>query len=214
MVKELLGGSENGGGLDLLDREFSEADKPDREWLYRTGISRVEGVQGEALMALYVDNWYYINRAPGSSRNHQAWEGGYKDHIMQFNRFVEEEFDRMVSDGIIANLPLGEQFTLSDALVVGALHDIEKPFAYGFDSNGEIIKYPGLVTKDQKKTFRDDLIEYYGIELTPTQQNAMICVEGIPANLYTPDSRVMEPLAALVHMADIFSARICYNLHS
>jgi hypothetical protein len=189
-----------------------ELEMPDYAWMFDVGITRVEGQMGKALQNLYIENWFYIARAPGSSGNHQSWPGGYMDHIRQFNGFVEQQFRLMDDELVIDRLPPEERFTLSEALTVGALHDIEKPFIYTPTEAGHFVRDPIFKDKDAKAKLRDDLISYYGIELTPNQQNAMRYVEGIPDSEYTPGDRIMSPLAALVHMADIYSARICYGM--
>ena len=186
-------------------------DEPDYKWMFDVGISRIDGQQGEALQALYIENWFYVARAPGSSGNHQAWPGGFMEHIRQFNGFVEHMYFQMESAGIIKKLPPEEQFTLPEALAVGALHDIEKPFIYTPTTDG-FVRDPEFKDKAKKAELRQMLMDNYLIELTPNQENAMKYVEGIPDSEYTPGDRIMGPLAALVHMADIYSARICYNM--
>jgi len=186
-------------------------DTPDYKWMFDAGITRIEGLQGQAIQALYVENWFYIANAPGSSGNHQAWPGGYMEHIRQFNSFVEQQYAKMEEDGVFTAMSHGEEFTLSEALAIGALHDIEKPFIYTPTQTGQFVRDPKVRSKEAKAQVRDTLIEYYGIVLTPNQLNAMKYVEGIPDSEYTPGDRIMNPLAALAHMADICSARILYN---
>lgn len=100
-------------------------------------------------------------------------------------------------------------FLLSDVLLVLFLHDIEKPWKYDF-IDGELRIKPELVDKDNQRQFRNQKLEEYGIRLTSDQENAMKYVEGEYKD-YSPDRRVMNPLAALCHLADVTSGRIWYE---
>lgn len=148
--------------------------------------------------------------APGSRGAHHAWHGGYQEHIRQTMRITEANFRLMQQDGVFETLPEEERFTLSDALTVMFLHDIEKPFIYGFDSEGEI-KTVHKMTKPDRKQFREEIINKYGFEITPAMANALQYVEGVRDSDYVPGKRVDGPLAALCHVADTFSARAFYG---
>ncbi len=197
-------------------------DVPDETWLFEAGISQIEGSQGQAIQALYEENWFYIATAPGSRKKHQAWIGGYQDHIAQFNTFVEFMFTQLEICGVLDALHPDERFTISDALAVGALHDIEKPFIYEI-RDGEVCfretdeeskkAFGNFNDKEAREKFRQAILECYGIVLTSNQANAMRFVEGLRDADYSPEVRVMGPLATLAHMADQYSGGLCYNLH-
>ena len=101
-------------------------------------------------------------------------------------------------------------FSLSDALPVVFLHDIEKPWKYELGPNGQLQEKEALKTKAAQHEFRAQKLKEYGIILTPDQQNGMKYVEG-EFNDYSNHRRVMNPLAALCHLADVTSARIWFN---
>lgn len=138
----------------------------------------------------------------GSSHNHQAWVGGYYDHVQD-----------VMNIGIALHTFLSSlrpiPCTISDVLLVLFLHDIEKPWKYEMH-NGALRIKPELVDKKAQRAFRDDTLRTYGISLTPEQENAMLYVEG-EHTAYTPGQRTMHPLAALCHLADVTSARIWFD---
>jgi hypothetical protein len=160
------------------------------------------------MMQDWTENFY---NAKGSSHNHQAWDGGYMDHVREVMNIGVQLYHTL---NLCRKLP----FTLADALVVLFLHDIEKPFKVGKVLTKCQCKYGAdclcifvQATKENRKKWRDDLIEEYGIELTAEQQNALRYVEGVPDSEYTPGERTMGELAAFCHMCDICSARLWHD---
>jgi hypothetical protein len=139
--------------------------------------------------------------APGSSKNHQAWEGGYLNHVVETMN---------IACWLYETSPRTLPFTLADALEVMFLHDLEKPWKH---LAAVVVKHemPQLVTKEQRKAFRAELIQEYGIQLSDEQVNALKYVEGIPDSEYQPGERIMGPLAAFCHCCDILSARLWHD---
>jgi len=145
----------------------------------------------------------------GSSHNHQAWEGGYLDHVVETMNLACQLYRTLNS---LRKLP----FRLHEALEVMFLHDIEKPFKVGDKLlyNGSSMLYNGSfipATKSNRKAFRASLIQNYEIVLTPAQENALSYVEGVPDSEYTPGERIMGELAAFCHTCDILSARLWHD---
>ena len=101
-------------------------------------------------------------------------------------------------------------FLLSDALLIVFLHDIEKPWKYEIGLDGQLQHIPALDSKEAQHEFRARKLREYGIVLTLEQANAMRYVEGELYD-YTNRHRVMGPLAALCHMADVASARLWFD---
>jgi len=128
--------------------------------------------------------------AAGSSHNHQAWKGGYLDHIVETMN---------IACWLYETSPRPFPFSLEDALVVMFLHDIEKPFK-------GISVWP---TKEARRLFRDTFIQQSQIALTDEQSNAICYVEG--EHDYSSTERKMGTLAAFCHCCDIFSARLWHN---
>lgn len=158
--------------------------------------------KGARLWQIVTDNRESFVEAMGSSGNHQAWKGGYLDHIAETMNIACQLY-RTLSG--LRKLP----FELPDVLEVMFLHDIEKPF-----KAGDKLLYKGKftdATKSNRKQFRASIIEEYGITLTPAQENALRYVEGVPDCEYTPGERTMGELAAFCHCCDILSARLWHD---
>jgi len=134
--------------------------------------------------------------APGSSHNHQAYSGGYYKHIsdaLEYAIILYRELESL-PDRTSLN------FTLSDAILVLFLHDLEKPIKYSKDYNG---------TEDSE-TIRDSLIKQFDVQLTEEQKLAIKYIHGEGSD-YKKDQRVMSPLCAFCHCCDVISARIFYE---
>jgi hypothetical protein len=191
----------------------------------------------EPLRNIVRDNTERIMRAPGSSKNHQAWEGGYIDHVTETMNIACQLF--WTFELLKRDVP----FLLSDALVVMFLHDLEKPWKHlpvpnneclcghllgdhnrvnpwsdaacrhctGLPRNCNMYRPLVLKTKEDRRAFRDGMIEEYGILLSDSQKNALKYVEGIPDSEYKPGDRIMGELAAFCHCCDILSARLWYD---
>jgi hypothetical protein len=138
----------------------------------------------------------------GSSHNHQAWKGGYLDHVTETMNLACQLYRTL---GGLRKLP----FHLHEALEVMFLHDIEKPFKVG-----DKLLYGGTIrtaSKGNRKELRATIIQEYGIALTSKQYNALRYVEGVPDSEYTPGERTMGELAAFCHCCDILSARMWHD---
>ncbi len=142
--------------------------------------------------------------ARGSTHNHQTWDGGYIDHITDGMNFGHHLYPFMVSFG--RPLP----FSLSDALLVFFLHDLEKPWRILVDATGGASNREGLSTKEEFKAFREAKLVEYGVSLTPEQLNGLTYVEGEYKD-YSSKRRVMNELAAFCHMMDNWCARGWYD---
>jgi len=79
--------------------------------------------QNAQLLKLLADHQDRIYEAKGSSNNHQAWEGGYLDHVVETMNIACQQFVWMSR---ARPLP----FSLGQALTVMFLHDIEKPWKH------------------------------------------------------------------------------------
>ncbi len=167
-------------------------------------LDQINGENGEACREIYAEYKELFQSAPGSSHNHQAWPGGYEDHVTEAMNLASALFDTL--DAARA-LP----FDKSDALLVMFLHDLEKPFKYIINERGDLIDTSLIRNKKDRAVIRQQVMDLYGIELSVQQANAMRYVEGIRDEDYTPDKRIMGELAALCHCADILSARLWYN---
>ena len=150
------------------------------------------------------DNQTLFEQTPGATHNHQQWAGGYIDHLtdgMNYTRHLYA-FDKAFG----RPLP----FSLSDALLIFYLHDLEKPWRIITDAGGRTANRQGLTTKAEFKRFRENKLADYGLKLTPYQQNGLTYVEG-ELDDYSSTKRVMNELAAFCHKVDCWCARAWYN---
>lgn len=142
--------------------------------------------------------WFPLFKASqGAGHNHHSWHPfGYLDHIQECMVLAVSLYQHL-------SLTRPLDFTLSSALAVLYLHDIEKPFRY---VRGE----PNLETKDQRKKFRREFVHKWGIPLSPAEIRALDLVEG-ENDEYSPNERIMTPLVAFCHACDTMSARIWFD---
>lgn len=155
--------------------------------------------QLNACLKILKDNLDRFENAPGSSHNHQAWVGGYIDHLHEAMNYAVDLY-RMQTK----RRP--NPFTLRQALFVLFLHDLEKPWLYRIDHQGELIYIAGIMTKIGRKKLREAKLYEYGISLNVIERNALNYVEG-EGEFYTSERRVMNELAAFCHSCDLWSSR-------
>ena len=153
---------------------------------------------------ILADNRRLFEATRGSTHNHQTWDGGYIDHVtdgMNYGRHLYA-----LDSALGRPMP----FSLSDALLIFFLHDLEKPWRLMVQEDGTTTNRPGLDTKAAFKAFREAKLRDYGLELTPAQYNGLTYVEGEGGD-YLSTRRVMNELAAFCHKVDVWSARQCYD---
>lgn len=156
-------------------------------------VSALRPPNRERVLLLIRDHAPRLLRARGSSHNHQAWAGGYLDHVNDVMQIASVLYAAMSE---FRKLP----FNLQDARLVLFLHDLEKPWKEDHV----------FVDKLDRARFRWVKIHEYGIELTEEQENAIRYVEG-EGDEYSPKRRVMNEMAAFCHMCDVASARVWHS---
>jgi hypothetical protein len=160
-------------------------------------LQRVDEPYRSAFQRLLAEYGELFKSARGSSYNHQAWAGGYADHVREVMNTA------VVLYGALAQLrPL--PFSLSDALVVLFVHDLEKPWAYE-KTGEEWRRKEGL--KENAHAFRLAKLAEVGVRLPEELDRAVCLVEGEGSH-YSNRARAMSELAALCHMCDVASARL------
>lgn len=167
---------------------------------------------------IVAENYQLFQQAPGSTHNHQAWTGGYWDHVTECMNIWMQQFGLFNRIGRMNMLPESERFTCGDGLLVLFLHDIEKPWRCQLKDgkpimgpNGQLAVLPGMEDKEERKRYAQQKITQMGVRLTPAQSTALKHVEGLRDSDYSPRSRVMTPLAAMCHTCDLWSARVFYD---
>lgn len=162
-------------------------------------IDMIDEPNRTAAKAYYSKYQHIIDIAKGSTHKHQAWSGGFKDHIEDICNLAISQWDMMN-----ARRPL--MFSKSDAILVLMRHDDEKPFKYAGDSleKAELAQY-----SDYKDFILAKSAEF-GFVFSEEHLNALKYIHGEGED-YRNDVRIQSPLAAFVHCCDTMSARIWYN---
>ncbi len=133
-----------------------------------------------------------VKKAKGSNHNHQTWEGGYIDHVLETMN---------IAVWLYKSSPRLLPFTLEDALLVLFIHDLEKPFK---EEYGHLWS-----SKEDRRAFRKTLILQNQLRLSSAQWNALDYVEG--EHDYSNKERRMGEMAAFCHACDILSARLWHS---
>lgn len=167
-------------------------------------LKLVESPAREVCEHIAQDHQALFERARGSTHNHQTWEGGYVDHVTDGMNYARHLY--ALDSALGRPMP----FTLSDALLVFFLHDLEKPWRILAAQDGTASNRPGLDTKHAYKQFREAKLREYGLGLTPSQYIGLTYVEGEMGD-YSSQRRVMNELAAFCHKVDVWSARQCFD---
>lgn len=149
------------------------------------------------------ENEDLIKIARGSSYNHQAWEGGYLDHLTETMNIAVLLYGSMNNQREL-------EFSLSDSLLVLFLHDIEKPWRFIKTESGWIYNSNLMNKEKQVWPFVCEKINEYGFVLTENHWNGIKYVEGEKRD-HMQERRVNRPLAAFAHLCDTISARIWYD---
>jgi hypothetical protein len=153
-----------------------------------------------ACVRILDENKEFIERARGSSHNHQAWQGGYIEHLEETMNIAVVLYGSL---SYLRHMP----FALADALLVLFLHDLEKPWKYKTSKGDRVFIKRSLVSKIAQRAFRERTFRNYGIKLTAAQKNALRYVEG-EGDDHSTHTSLMGPLAAFCHMMDTCSARM------
>ena len=168
--------------------------------LYRL-VKKIDPRDRKHVLAILKTEDERIRTAAGGLYKHQNWKGGYIDHVVETMSVACLLYKVLNSQ---RRLP----FTLSDALYVLFLHDLEKIYKITIDKWGRPIR-SDLATNPKYRS-ASTIVKRLKVPLTKDQLNALTYVEGENKD-YHPTKRIMNPLAALVHCCDTVSARIWFN---
>ena len=117
-----------------------------------------------AVRKILADNRELFEKVQGSTHNHQAWPGGYLDHITEVMNIA-----LILFRALDARRPL--PFSISDILLVVFLHDIEKPWKYELGEDGHLRHKATMMTKLDHQHFRMKKLTEYGILLSEDHEN-------------------------------------------
>jgi len=134
------------------------------------------------------------NCSEAKGSNHQNWIGGYFDHVEEVCNYAQKLYELLSQDRKL-------DFSLSDALLVLFLHDLEKPIYYSeFGKN--IIK--------SETECKEWFFDKFKLKLKEEHLLAIKYIHG-EGDDYRNDKRIMSPLCAFCHCCDIISSRIFFN---
>src|SRR3989344_4819362 len=151
---------------------------------------------------LWSDNRELFEKAQGSIVKHQAWRGGYLQHLEECGNIAIQQYDWMSQTK--RELP----FSLSDALLVLCVHDLEKPFKQAGLIVGAV-DASGMKNREVLERFKLEKLNEYNIVLTRHQSIALQHIEGELD--YSLTEKLMNPLGAFCHSCDVLSARMWYD---
>lgn len=162
-------------------------------------ILMIDEPNRECCQRIHKENQELFDASVGSAIKHQWWEGGYIDHLEEIMNIAVQVYTTLDS---CRPLP----FSLSDALLILFLHDLEKPWYYS-----GVQEYVDEVKKFERPAlFAIAMAQKYGFELTEEIVNGIIYAHGEGKD-YHPTDRVQTPVAAFIHCCDTMSARIWFN---
>lgn len=163
----------------------------------------------DILLQIYDDYQDLFHFAAGSGANHQAWQGGYGDHIAECLRVNDATYAALEA---IRPLP----FSKDSAAIALFFHDIEKPFRYGPPGDPRCEEWrnkfqaDGPAWEHAKWEILDMLNQRYGLAFSDEETNAIKYTHGEGSD-HKKDQRITTPLAAHVHHCDNTSARIWFD---
>tara|TARA_R110000868_G_scaffold262401_2_gene521019 strand:+ start:4977 stop:5543 length:567 start_codon:yes stop_codon:yes gene_type:complete len=171
-------------------------------------LNQMSDPRKQALIKIYNDHINLFHEARGSNVKHQAWAGGYADHITETFRV-----NRATYEALSAIRPL--PFTQDNAIIALFFHDMEKPFKYGSDKHEDCQKFQkmhkqGASWKSIKKDILKDMQLKYNFRFTDDELNALKYTHG-EGDDYSGEKHTACELAAHVHHCDNTSANIWRN---
>jgi hypothetical protein len=160
------------------------------------------------LIQIYNEHKDLFHISKGSNTKHQAWPGGYADHLTETFRVNQVTYEALATG--LRKPP----FSKDSAIISLFFHDAEKLFKYGPQNHTESNQWRAL--QIQKNLSWED-VKYLVIEaliceslesfFTQDERNALKYTHGEGSD-YQKDKHVSCPLAAHVHHCDNTSSNI------
>lgn len=164
---------------------------------------------------IYQTYRHLIHSAPGSSHNHQNWEGGLADHYADLLR--RSWFSYQDEDEWHQVYGLDMPYTLGSLQIALWCHDAEKFVVYGSPADPLCAPYFQQAADPSAKIVKEGIKwqvletwrQKHGLILTEAEINAIKYTHG-EGDDYDNTRRVMNELAAHTGNLDRASARITY----
>jgi len=188
------------------------------------------GSRQEKLKAMYTDLEERMSLQPASSFDHyhNAFEGGYVDHVLRVIKCAHEVYDLWTRMGADMS-----GYTRDELSFVALNHDIGK---MGFPGEGNEIYIPNdsewhrknmgkmyKINPNNPFTLVNDLsiwlLQHYGIEITWNEMLGIKLTDGLYDESNKPyfmsrtaDSKLKTNLGYVMHQADCMAARIEFEM--
>jgi len=156
----------------------------------------------DGLLRFHHDHEQLIKKAKGSKKKHQAWEGGYVDHLVECLLIGETMYEGLAW---LRDLP----FEWHNVVKVIYFHDVEKIFKYS-DLEPPRWEIHRAIVEDENKKFLYEhaLPDVYDILFTEEELNALTHIHG---EKDYGEERIIGRLGAFCHCCDMLSARMWYD---
>ena len=197
--------------MDVIEKEFT-------------------GERQEKLKAMYEDMEERMSLQPASSFNHfhNAFEGGYVDHVLRVIECAQEVYDLWTRMGADMS-----GYTKEELIFTALNHDIGK---MGFPGEGNEIYQPNdsewhrknmgkeyKINPNNPFTLVNDLsvwlLQHYGIEMSWNEMLGIKLTDGLYDESNKPyymsrtaDSKLKTNLGYVMHQADCMAARIEFEM--
>lgn len=166
-------------------------------------------IQDKDLQEKYLNLYYSViddfGTAPAAVKYHHNWKGGLYIHTEQVMNIAVDMFNNWKNNISIK---------LDDVIIVSFIHDLDKMYKYERRPESERVRgKPFYYYKyKEKATYTPEMdvlriLAEYGISLTRQQTEALAWHHGGWSNV-AKSYKSNSQLAAIVHIADLFSARV------
>ena len=188
------------------------------------------GERREKLKAMYTDLEERMSMQPASSFDHfhNAFEGGYVDHVLRVIKFAGHVYNLWTEMGADMS-----GYTREELMFTALNHDIGK---MGFPGEGNEIYIPNdseWHRKNQGKMYKINpnnpfilvndlsiwLLQHYGLSITWNEMLGIKLTDGIYEESNKPyfmsrtaDSKLKTNLGYIMHQADLMAARIEFEM--
>lgn len=139
-----------------------------------------------------------FHELPASTKFHHSWKGGLYDHTLEVIEFAIKIFE------VTNHQEKGHGFTKDDVIFISFVHDFDKLDKYlknPYPSGDQDFIYNRNRTDVNDDAKIVSILSEFGIKFESKHLNALTFSHGG----WSIDRGKMEPLATLIHCADILS---------
>lgn len=156
----------------------------------------------DKLLNLYAKHELALQAMPASTKYHQNWKGGLYDHVLQVMIIALDFYEKRKRD-------FKMKITRDDVILVTFLHDLDKLTKYVPNKKASIPGEHPFTWNYNSESVNAiaKVISYlipYEIVLNDKHLNALTFSHGG----WSKDRGVMNPLATVLHCADLWSTNI------